>query len=249
MKWPLLPEPVRRLGRQLVAPVRQVRDLLDVNILGPRSSPGSTHWLVWVEHELGGYFHDSTAAAYSSLDKRVGMNGHPGHEGGDRMARSRHGYCTDYADALAAIEPKVIVEIGILRGTGLATWSLLFPQATILALDIDFRPFENHSDYLVSRGAFSQSHPFKVVFDAFQPNVSDDVIPILAGRSIDLVIDDGPHDCQAVVETARSLKPLLSRGATYIVEDALECAPAVIDVIQPRSVTIGRTGLIVLEVA
>lgn len=237
---------IRKFLQIAVRPYRYALDFLDLRILGPRSRPGSRAWLTYVEAKFGGYFHDPSVAALSAHDDRFGVDGHAGHEGGDRMARCHHGYASGYAKALKDIDPKVIVEVGVLRGSGLATWSLLFPKAQILALDIDFAAFKHHEDSLVRSGAFASGGPILLQFDAFRPDVSD-LSRVLSGRKIDLVIDDGPHDCRAVLATAKALGPFLASDCVYIIEDALECRDVARGALPGSEMFVSSRGLVVAK--
>ena len=94
------------------------------------------------ELEYGGYVINIPRNIVSNKDPRTkeqilwgGMTG------GDRMSKLHQGYAKIYAKHLRPFiqreKPVVLVEVGILRGTGVAIWSELFPNGRILGLDID----------------------------------------------------------------------------------------------------------------
>jgi len=132
--------------------------------------------------------------------------------GGDRMFH--HGYAAAYSAHLRPFllrgdERLTIVEIGILKGTGLALWSALFPNADIIGLDIDLSHTEGNLDFLKSRGAFANRPPELHIFDQLEHGPSR-IAEILRGRKIDLCIDDGYHSKRAILKTAEAVFPHLA---------------------------------------
>ena len=90
--------------------------------------------------------------------------------GGDRMFH--HGYAAVYAKHLQPFvgrrfDPLTVVEAGILRGSGLAMWSELFPRADIIGLDIDLSHVRENLPNLKECGAFPGREPELHVFDQF----------------------------------------------------------------------------------
>lgn len=140
--------------------------------------------------------------------------------GGDKMASLRNGYARSYARLLASRlnRTQTLVELGVFQGVSLALWCDLFPEATIIGLDIDFARFDSHRTALVERGAFSSNAPLLTLFDAFVPD-SSPLIDELSGRSIDVFVDDGPHHIEAIVATAKVVVPLMGPDSLYVVED------------------------------
>jgi len=230
--------------------VRSARDQIDIRVLGRLFNPGSVPWLIERESHFGGYFSQPQLLSWSPLDSRRTSAQGPlsGNEGGDRMARRRHGYSAGYSKWLRYFRKKqlVIVELGVLRGTGLALWSDLFKDPLLIALDIDFQPFNESIEYLRGKGAFSERDPKLIVFDAYLPKMHE-LLATLGSEKIDIFIDDGPHDLPAVIATAASMRILMSERSVYIVEDALECADALSDLLSDYVLHIEPRGLLVLE--
>ena len=146
--------------------------------------------------------------------------------GGGHMVH--HGYSKHYAKHLLpflADNRKVIVEVGILKGTGLAVWSLLFPHAKIVGMDIDPSNFRENEDALRARGAFSLNQPPIIEFGSqlapdlakFNEALSDDPIEIFC--------DDGHHSDEAIMNTLRAVRPYLAENFVYFIEDNETVAP------------------------
>ena len=101
-----------------------------------------------------------------------------------------------------------ILEIGVLHGASLLTWRDYFPDAMIWGLDID--PSANR-DY---------GHRIKVITGSqIDPGAIARIAP---GQEFDVVIDDGSHVVDHLVETFRLLWPRVKPGGFYVMEDLKE---------------------------
>jgi len=190
---------------------------------------GSAEWLIATEKHFGGLHTNVRRGRVSPHDPRSAaqiVSG--GMTGGDRMYH--HGYAAAYAAHLRPFLPRrndrlTIVEIGILKGTGLALWSVLFPNADIIGLDIDLSHTERNLNLLKSRGAFARQAPELHIFDQFEHGPSR-IAEILRGRKIDICIDDGYHSKRTILNTAASVFPHLAPRFVYFVEDNSRVAKA-----------------------
>lgn len=179
--------------------------------------------LIDLEEHFGGYH---TGVSRNKISPKIPTDAklHPaGMTGGDRMSRSRHGYAKYYAKHLSRFvddnkKPYTILECGILRGTGLAIWSTLFPNATIIGLDIDLSHTKNNLDFLKSKGAFENNNLELYEFDQFADNTLY-IKEILKDRKIDIAIDDGFHSDFTILNTLDCLTPHLSSNFCYFIED------------------------------
>jgi len=179
-------------------------------------SPGSTDWLIQREIRFGGYITNIPKLRTSRMDPaKTGFL-----TGGDRMLT--HGYAAMYYKYLKrfldAGEELTLVEIGILKGTGLAIWCDLFEQARIIGLDIDLGNYYGNLGDLKKRGAFRRNQPAVFEFDQFQDN-TEYLGRILQGRRIDVAIDDGCHADPAILSTLKSVIPHLAENFVYFIED------------------------------
>ena len=135
------------------------------------------------------------------------------------MSADRHGYADDYARLLDRWYAPTVVEVGVFQGVSLAIWCDVFPKGRVIGLDLDLQRFRDHRPTLDAAGAFARSEPVTVgMWDAYQPDVPS-LTAALGGRTIDVLIDDGPHTDEAVRRVAEAVRPLLSPTFTYIVED------------------------------
>jgi hypothetical protein len=186
-----------------------------------RAVPGSPAWLIGAELKYGGIQTNVPRHKVSPHDprsreevKKGGMTG------GDRFLH--HGYAKKYAHYLkpylSAERPLTLIEVGILKGTGLAIWSELFPNARIIGLDIDLSHFENNRNFLEDQGAFQTDNLELHEFDQFVDN-SATLETILNGDSIDIFIDDGFHSNASILTTMKSVLPFLADTFVYFVED------------------------------
>lgn len=143
---------------------------------------------------------------------------HPCMQGGDRMGKP-HKYAARYAKTLSHFLHRpdlVIMEIGILRGTGLAVWSKVFPYADLIGLDLTTENFDY--ERLKASGAFEHKTPELHTVDQFTVT-ADDIERILNGRRVDIVMDDGCHHVSAIRRTFRAVEPYLADAFAYFIED------------------------------
>ena len=195
-----------------------------------RSLPrGSSDWLAETEIKYGGFV-SVTRNRVSPHDPRGHTTGgDPGSlgipklrrmQGGDRMLE--HGYAPKYSEYLApylnARRRLTLMEIGILRGTGLAIWSDLFPSARVIGLDIDLSHTRANIAVLKAQGAFAESDPELYEFDQYEPYNSH-LDALLNGDRIDICVDDAAHSTEAILRTLECLVPHMNDPFVYFVED------------------------------
>lgn len=183
--------------------------------------PGTASWLCEREKHYGGLQSNVERRRVSPADPRTETELRLGGMlGGDRMCPERHGYAPFYEKQLRPFFERdvVLLEVGILRGTGLALWADLFPNGRILGLDIDLSHVHENMATLRSKGAFSKNnvelHEFDQLVDGDEKMAS-----ILQGRKIDIAIDDGLHNADSIKNTFTSIFPHLKENSVYICED------------------------------
>jgi hypothetical protein len=186
-----------------------------------KSAPiGSSDWLIKAEVMRGGLVTDVARNKVSPLDARTPQElAFGGMTGGDRMLH--HGYAPVYARFLRPFLGKKglrVAEFGVLKGTGLAIWCDLFPDARVLGLDIDPAHFEANRMDLLRRGAFQKNSPEVFSYDQLIDGTGR-LTEILRGETLDIVIDDGLHSVNSIVTTWRSVRPHLSSSFVYFIED------------------------------
>ena len=178
--------------------------------------------LVELENKYGGYQSGVPRRQVSPSDPRPAEKVFDGGMiGGDRMSPDRHNYAPVYARHLKGRidKPVVLVEFGILTGTGLAMWAELLPAGSrIIGFDIDLSHFSDNRDDLERLGAFQNNPVETYELDQFVDN-TELLSEVLGGDYVDIVIDDGCHFDNAIMQTLLSVWPFLAAGFVYFIED------------------------------
>lgn len=144
-------------------------------------------------------------------------------QGGDRM--DLHGYASHYAQYLLPLVQRggkdmIFVELGILRGSGLAMLCELFPKARrIIGLDVDTSHFNDHRPNLEERGAFRRRQPEIHAFDELDPDASRRLADIMNGDQVDVFIHDALHYDAAILTTIRHAQLHFRRSFRCFIED------------------------------
>ncbi len=178
-------------------------------------------WLVRTEDHYGGFHKGIPRKTVSPLDPRSPEElERGGMIGGDRM--SVHGYAPSYAEHLAPFVRSgrriVLVEAGILRGTGLALWSELFPGGRVIGLDIDLSHVRENLPALKARGAFPGGDPELHEYDQLIDE-TEKLRRLLGGDRIDVYVDDGLHSEASILRSFASIQPFLAKRCVCFVED------------------------------
>lgn len=142
-------------------------------------------------------------------------------QGGDRMAL--HGYAAHYARYLLPILKRpglVVVELGVLRGSGLALLCELFPHARrVIGLDVDSSHYREHRSKLEALGAFRRKQPEVHEFDELAPDAAERFASILAGDKVDVFIHDALHTDGPILATMAHVTRHLRPGFRCFIED------------------------------
>jgi hypothetical protein len=112
-----------------------------------------------------------------------------------------------------------VLEIGILKGSGLAMWCDLFPTARVIGVDIDLSHTRDNWPALERLGAFRHNQPELHEFDQLEERAPERLREILGVDRIDLAIDDGLHSEAAIMNTLRAALPLMANPFVYFIED------------------------------
>ena len=94
----------------------------------------------------------------------------------------------------------------------------MFNKGKIIGLDIDLSHFYENENNLRNKGAFKNNNIFLYEFDQFKAD-SSFFQTILGNKKINIVIDDGVHFDEAIINTFNSIYPFLSEDFLYIIED------------------------------
>jgi hypothetical protein len=140
-----------------------------------------------------------------------------------------HSYVPFYEALFSQIEVRSLLEIGIgyedlmkpfvpeyVHGASLLMWEEYFPHARIFSCDI-------REDTLINRGRIQSIYCDQT--DVFQLSNLAMWLKIVSrwphSSNTDIVIDDGSHEVESQLLTAKVLLPLL-RPAIYVIEDCRE---------------------------
>ena len=144
------------------------------------------------------------------------------HIGGDRMNVFFHGYSGKYSEYLSPLkqskEPINILEVGILKGTGLAVWSEYFDRKQIYGFDYNLSNFEDNKENLLELGAFKDGLPITRFFDQFADN-SETLRETFGDKKLDVVNDDAFHSDESIIKSFDELQPYLAEKFVYFIED------------------------------
>ena len=125
-----------------------------------------------------------------------------------------HSYCKHYQHHFSNFRKQKlnILEIGIggyensnEGGASLRMWKRYFPKSEIFGLDIYDKSIHNERRIKTYKGSQVDS--------TFLQNVVKDI------GNIDLIIDDGSHINEHVIETFKILFPMIGQHAIYVIED------------------------------
>lgn len=197
--------------------------LLDLKQKYEKPNIGSKDWLEIAEYKYGGTEKKIKRKKVSEFDPRTSKELEMcGMIGGDRMSRIEHNYAPIYTRYLKPFVMKkdkvVLVEVGILKGTGLAIWSDLFDNSRIIGLDIDLSYIEKNMASLKNKNAFKNNNLELYEFDQFKDNKRL-ITNILKGDKINIMIDDGAHLDNSILKTMDSVMPFMDDNFVYFVED------------------------------
>jgi predicted O-methyltransferase YrrM len=124
-----------------------------------------------------------------------------------------------YAELLAELEPKRILELGILEGGSVALLALLADPERLIAVDIAAEPVRALERF-VHRHSLGERISLHFGVDqsdraALRAIAADE----LGDEPLDLVIDDASHDLAPSRASFEALFPLLRPGGRYLLED------------------------------
>lgn len=117
-----------------------------------------------------------------------------------------------YQEIIYEVQPDIIVEIGSYEGGStmyLANLLDIIKKGQVISIDIDRKNFHiNHPRILTVTG------------HSTSPTVLEKVKSIVENKKV-LIIHDGDHHTQQVLEDLRAYAPLVSEGSYFIVEDGV----------------------------
>ena len=127
-------------------------------------------------------------------------------EGTDKASFDQD-YLRHYERAFSVMrdEELVVMEIGVADGSSLRTWARFFPNASIIGVDINQNCERFATDRVrVEIGSQADLGFLASLIQRYRPNI---------------VIDDGSHRADHILETFNRLFPFLAPGGIYVMEN------------------------------
>lgn len=178
-----------------------------------------TEYLQYLEMKYGGHVTEVSPTIKPEEVSEIFIGNHTG---GDRMNVFLHDYSEKYSQYLNPLRDSItrinLIEIGILKGTGLAIWDEYFKNKKIYGFDYDLGNFELNKKNLIALGAFQKEIPTLRFFDQFSDN-SKILRETIGNDRIHVVIDDAFHSDESIINTFNELHPYLNKSFTYFIED------------------------------
>lgn len=139
---------------------------------------------------------------YGLLSRRAIVNGTDKGPDGHDFARIYEGFFRFRRQAVERV-----LEVGVARGASMRMWRDYFPSATIVGIDKD-----------------PQAEPKDVGLVPYEFHVADQrdreaLRAIVAGRTFDVIVDDGGHHMDEQLVTLATLFPALALNGLYLLED------------------------------
>ena len=126
--------------------------------------------------------------------------------GTDKETNHRYGdaYESLYPDEASRAGVKLMMEVGVADGSSLCAWREIFPNATIVGMDI------HHSD---------KAHGERIEFHIGDQRSKTDCDRAAQSQGFDLIVEDATHQLDATLMTFLFLWPYVRRGGMYVVEE------------------------------
>ncbi len=134
-----------------------------------------------------------------------------------------HSYIEFYTTLFEGRDVKRLLEIGIgyrglmepfvpfyIHGASLRMWSEYWPDAKIYGVDI--RPETMFNEGNIETHIVDQMNDLDLRLLAV----------VCKHHSVDVVIDDGSHEPESQIKTARAIWPSMKLGSVYVIEDCRE---------------------------
>ena len=118
-------------------------------------------------------------------------------------------YVDFYSRHFSELDPKILLEIGVLKGGSLRIWKTVFPDARIAGIDSNEASKLDNDDLEILIG--DQKDP--VFLEWLLSHVG---IP-------DIIIDDGGHCRSQQIFSFEHLFPHMKSGGVYVIEDLEAC--------------------------
>lgn len=123
-----------------------------------------------------------------------------------------HSYIDVYESLFSQkkLSAKKVLEIGIYHGGSIKLWNEYFINADVYALDI--LKLHNLPDFIKNKERINVFAGVNAYNDLFiKENLSD--------KKFDMILDDGPHTLESMVDFIKKYLPLLTSDGILVIED------------------------------
>jgi predicted O-methyltransferase YrrM len=124
-----------------------------------------------------------------------------------------------YLGLLAELRPATIVELGVYQGGSCALMALVSDPEVLVAVELSEERVPALDALIAKRGLSERVHVHHGVDQADAAPLGRLVDDHLAGRPLDLVVDDASHLVGPTRASFNTLFPRLRPGGVYIIED------------------------------
>jgi cephalosporin hydroxylase len=135
------------------------------------------------------------------------------------LIRKSRGLVEQYEELVAELEPKSIVELGILYGGSTVLLTTLAQPAKYVALDLHDRSTPAFASWLMRGSVKDRVRVFYGVDQADTERLTAILRAEFGGGGLDLVIDDASHSLAPTRMAFNALFPHLRAGGIYVIED------------------------------
>jgi len=124
-----------------------------------------------------------------------------------------------YLALLADLQPATIVELGVFQGGSCALMALASGPDVLVSVELSEERVPALDALIAERGLGDRVHVHHGVDQADAATLGDLVDRHLAGRPLDLVVDDASHLVGPTRASFNALFPRLRPGGVYVIED------------------------------
>lgn len=104
---------------------------------------------------------------------------------------------------------RLVMEVGVSDGSSLLAWEKIFPNATIVGMDI-------HAASKIGWGQFKRN---RIEFYLGDQRIKEDCDRAAAWRQFDMIVEDATHILENSLLTLLYLWPYVKPGGIYVIEE------------------------------
>ena len=140
-------------------------------------------------------------------------------EGADFLLFKERPLIEEYVELVEELEPRHIVELGVLEGGSTAFLSELARPRRLVAIDQKPPTVSALADYIADKGLAEAVRVYDDVNQADRPRLAEIVRDAFGDDPLELVVDDCSHFYEPTRASFNELFPRLRPGGLYVIED------------------------------